>query len=742
MLSIVALVVIGFRCVNYVEGSFSITFWGIGQVLEHEFERCDAQQISYGRPNAPLMNISLPLPSRPKPFVGRKELIKQVIQNIFGTDISIVGLFGPPAFGKSSLAIHIGHGIVSMKGITVNYVDLSEFRISFEQQPHFRSHARALQISGNFEKSLGRTVNSDYLLNWAAVITDVSVLIFDNCDLVLNKWHDEFQEFVLDLKRFSKDNLKVVITSQRKISFISHFIAFEVSELSEKDSKSLLSVLHPNLENYFQNEIVELVGNCPLAIKVAVMLLKLISPTTLIQDLNENKIAVLSSSLFPRRERFNVVMDTACQYLSRNSRRAAYFFSLFPGSFDEDILSFPVFKEFRKGAKNLFERSLFEKYTHVFGERYKYHKLIKKYFREKISIGSKKSLESVFKQEFLRYYTRKFYEHLTEQAQEDQQLITTEHHNLRKLAGILMNKRDHKFSPEEIIIALLSLKQGAIDRNHSNIVLDVTLQFVEEHVSLSKACSRTSASVCTVLISDLLLTTSVAIETSYANLPCTICNKVSGPEKFINFITDDLIQLIDSSYVFCSQNDFAYVITKLTRYLSSMYVLYSSLKYYSVIFRASSGHKMTIFQYLRYFLLIIQVIQMSESYLVFYISILGSVFLLIKLIFYLDESIAYLFFVWTFFVSFYALSVVGNIVGYFSIEGNGSLVYKRLCLKCIHFTSTNSFWTAHFLNHLVCSLIYPGIPLFLATLYINSAIHLLSEDLYHFVYKHKKNSHD
>ena len=747
ILSIFVLMIIGFGRVNYVEGRFEITFLGIGQdqqILEHEFERSDDEmpkQISYGRPNAPLINISLPLPSRPVPFVGRKELINEIIQRLLGTHTSIVGLFGPPAFGKSSLAIHVGHKIMSKKGVSVSYVDLSEFRLSFEQQPHARSHVRGVQIHGdNFGKRLlGRSVNSDHLLNWAATIENISILIFDNCDPVLNKWHDEFQEFILDLRKSSRNNLKVIITSQLKISFVDHFTDIEVLELSDKDSKSLISVLRPNLNHHLQTEIVELVGNCPLAIKVAVMLLKTISPTMLIQDLKAKNVDVISSSQFPRRERFNVVMDTACQYLSNNSIRAAYLFSLFPGSFDEDVLSFSFFREFRDEVNNLFEHSLFERYADIFGERYKLHKLIKRYFMDKIGLIG--LLKSGFKATFVEYYSTKFYKYLTsvksitELSQENQQFIITEQHNLRELAGIFMNTKGRQFSPKEVIVALFSLKQGVLERRHANDILNVTLQFLEETESLSRACFLTNKSICAVLITDLLLSTSVIIGTGYAHLPCTICKTVSDPYKFMNFITDDLLQLIMNSYIFCTQNFTAYVIAEIFRYGSFLYLCYSSFNDFAVICRASTGYAMThpFYQDL-YISLPVLVILTFKYHAMFYLIILLSAILIVLIrIIYNKYITIYLAFLCILYFYFFAFSLIDRV---YTPEKNGLFWGQQWCLLCIH--STNSLWI-EFLNHFFCSLIHPGVYLSFMFFSLSYFTRHFMERLYHFVYTRSHN---
>ena len=70
------------------------------------------------------------LPYISKNFVGREEEMKEVMRSIdfrknSESDIRIVNIIGPPGFGKSTLAIHVGHEMVS-KGV-VYYLNVAEF---------------------------------------------------------------------------------------------------------------------------------------------------------------------------------------------------------------------------------------------------------------------------------------------------------------------------------------------------------------------------------------------------------------------------------------------------------------------------------------------------------------------------------------------------------------------------------------------------------------------------------------
>ncbi len=669
----------------------------------------------------PLMNVSWPLPSRPNPFVGRKKLINEIMKNLLDSRIHIVGLFGPPAFGKSSLAIYIGHEILNEKGIKVNYVDLSEFQLSFDQKFQFNIYTKEIQIQDhckNLEKFLKRSVNVDNLLKWAVSIEHTSVLVLDNCDLVLNYWHDDFQDFLLELFKYSKENLKVIITSQRKISFANHFIAVEVTEFNEEESLSLIRVLQPQLSYHIQNEIAELVGNCPLAIKVALVLLQTIDSNTLISDLKTNGIQALSSSSFPKKERFDVVMETACKYLDNTTKKAAYFFSFFPGSFSKDVLSFSTFKFFHKNVNILFERSLLERYTVAPASevRYKFHKLIKQYFSQKILTenSSREKWRSVFRKVFADYYTRKFFWHFISSnsslSQKNKLFLTNEQNNLRYLTSNIVPKSGN-FSSEEKIVVVFAYLQGVMQSNHSNTILDMVLELVEDNTTkFSEICfSDNNANMCKDLVFHLIHSAAVATDTSYAHLPCNIWEKITY-EKW-NLVTDVSVQtLFDKSQLYCLQifyiNNVKYFVI-LGYYLPALFMYFH---YYKVLLRASTGCEPTYGPYLGYLILPCITYKLMECP-VLLISLLPLFLWVVSRYTWNTCIIVFLLYLCLFYFNCLWLIKIGAVVSYFLLDENGPIVSKVWCHLCVQFTPTNSYWIFHTVNNIICAVIISHIPI-------------------------------
>ena len=101
------------------------------------------------------------LPPPIRKFVGRQEEIEGVIQLLqYNSEApQIVSITGPPGYGKSTLAIHIGHKMIS-DGVTIVYVDM---------EPLSSTHALALTILSNDETSTKNITLKD-LYQWSKVL--------------------------------------------------------------------------------------------------------------------------------------------------------------------------------------------------------------------------------------------------------------------------------------------------------------------------------------------------------------------------------------------------------------------------------------------------------------------------------------------------------------------------------------------------------------------------------------------
>ena len=70
-------------------------------------------------------NIPSDLPKLSGPFVGRGKQVNEIVRYLKSESVHIVSIYGPPAFGKSTLAIHVGYKMTK-SGVPVRYIDMTE----------------------------------------------------------------------------------------------------------------------------------------------------------------------------------------------------------------------------------------------------------------------------------------------------------------------------------------------------------------------------------------------------------------------------------------------------------------------------------------------------------------------------------------------------------------------------------------------------------------------------------------
>ena len=711
------------------------------------------------------LNVTFPLPSPSQHFVGRKKLIDQITSHLRDPHISIIGLFGPPAFGKSSLAIHIGHRVSTTQGVTVNYIDLFEFKLSFQQhQVHssfFHQFSnRELQsylVEGYTENSTAkvRTLNFNLLLSWAKSLSGKSILVMDNCDQVLHNWHDEFQDFVWDMQKVSKpkSDLKIIITSQRKISFVSNFAAFEVSELSKMDSKLLISKIQPSLlSESIQIELTEVVGNCPLAIKVVVMLLRLTSPIKLIKDLKSHDIDVLSSRHFPKRERFTIVMDTACQHLANETREAAYLFSLFPGSFGDEVISFEGFQNLSREFSELLEHSLLEKYYHHHQGRYKLHKLIRNYFQKNLvksfHVCTTQNIELYFETYFQEYYFDLFFNFLNslenlDFSQDDQWFIASEQHNLKHLVSLSMKSDPTTYTrlninPNGIVVLLFAFNQGLfIDRdNYSTKLLNIILNVLASEQQFDVVCPLQSSTLCSALFTDFIISTSTNTVTGH--LSCVIWEKTDDLSKFTKIDSDKTLHdFVENSFVLCFLEFDTAMLLRFFLFAFTLFTFHSWFKYFKIILKKVDDVSLIKYEHtlLFYFGLL------SFLWLTFRYSVTLYATLSLSIVIYISTvvfrgcvgNVFLLYWCVLYYWCFALDTLLYKAIPFFTIEGSGSNLFESWCHMCVLFRPVNSFGLFHHANSIVCSIVCPVLPALIVLIIIQMSLSSVLERFYCYI---------
>ena len=294
--------------------------------------------------------------------------------------VRIVNIIGSPGFGKSTLVIHVGHEVVK-KGDIVHYINLADFPdtdVKLVLAEKILDSARIVAKDVTFERAL----------RWARERYYNNLLILDNCDDVLNSSSEmgEFQDAMKKLVEQSK-NIKIIVTSRKLVPSLNFYEWVRVDKLNDAAAYKLIELKVESKVNLTQEEKEELAkhtGNVPLALQIVGSLLRLPSaptrtPRTVISELQENPMKILTSPVFPADEQIFTTISLSYNYLSKEAKEVGCQLSVFPGSFTQDAaLKICRSDSVAETLSNLVWNSLLEHNKR--NDRYQYHQLIREYF--------------------------------------------------------------------------------------------------------------------------------------------------------------------------------------------------------------------------------------------------------------------------------------------------------------------------------------------------------------------------
>ena len=425
------------------------------------------------------------LPNLRSVFVDRIEAIKNITDKLMGANL--VNICGAPAFGKSTVAIKTGYKLLEDHNTTVRYVNLEEALYLFSMPSH---HERGSQPSTTSsvtseiehdlvyetnEHSVSLTTHTDYhtlssieldldrlkeLNDWSENISNMTVLIFDNCDSVLmhtDSLRNKFFDLIYLLIEKSQHLLHIIVVSQEKLQLLDNFEQFEVKELDEISSVELLEELAPSITRNQSKTFARLVQGCPLALKVIGKMVDLYSNQSIINGIEEELIKRpldILNRVSDQRQQFRSIMNLV--FLKHNVLNdCGYIVSLFPGSFSREA-GIAVFTAYCLDA--YLRQSLLDEYALYHQLRYKMHRLIKEYLRENV----KRNEELVFEKRFSEFYRNFLLSYAKKRIFNDldTHLLKSEEHNIDFYQKVLLSKLIHELSQEELAVVAFLIVNG------------------------------------------------------------------------------------------------------------------------------------------------------------------------------------------------------------------------------------------------------------------------------------------
>ena len=371
-----------------------------------------------------------------KIFVGREMSTKEIIQEIdyakpYPPIHHVVGIVGPPGFGKSTLAIHIGHEMVA-DGVLVHYVDMTEV---------FNKQALAEKIlAGDAGVVAIKNITIDRLYKWVRGLYRRTLLILDNCDGILH--NTTGLQTVIEELLDSSPRLKILITSRKSVLQMHQF-TYRLQNLSSEASCTLLQrvTYHEGLDSTTCKSIADLTGNVPLALQVVGAILNSANTPdlmTIMDDLEKDFIPTLSPEDLPVEKRVNASISLSYQYLTPHLQTIGRYLANFPGSFTKEaacsILNTNNKSTTCSELSQLVKRSLVEYERRT--NRYQFHKVMRAFFLKvsKESTGKNETKHffipfQSFYADFLQTLTEKFNHNHVKALME----LDTERHNILHL---------------------------------------------------------------------------------------------------------------------------------------------------------------------------------------------------------------------------------------------------------------------------------------------------------------------
>lgn len=221
-------------------------------------------------------------------FVGRKAQCSTVLEKLSSSDsCRIVSITGPPGFGKSAVAIQVGHELISQRKANVYYVSLRDLA---SLNGMVNSLLGALQLMASKEPIRQAK-------HYLRTLSKHSVIILDNAeDLLLPGVKDEFCHFIEDVAE-TASHARILITSRQSITFLSvEMFELRLDSLCPDHAKELLLILDPSVAESDAKRLAHHCGGVPLVLRTTgSLLVKGVNAKTLINEFEQSPVSTLKS---------------------------------------------------------------------------------------------------------------------------------------------------------------------------------------------------------------------------------------------------------------------------------------------------------------------------------------------------------------------------------------------------------------------------------------------------------------
>ncbi|XP_078383773.1 putative WD repeat-containing protein alr2800 [Oculina patagonica] len=353
-------------------------------------------------------------------FTGRKRECDEIISQVTSKSTRIVSVWGSPGFGKTSVAIAVGHHLQSF-GLPVCFLSLRGLKSKSDLTSKFLGLLRQFLPFSNDQPSQQLSLD-DELCQMFCGISDSLVCILDNADDLLESGAPNVKDEVIDLlEEILRSNEKVTFLVISRESFEFMDVRFEghqtsrIRQLEAHFSQELVQTLLPMAGIVDCKKISQLCGDIPLAIKLLCSSLSEDNPIPLSQVLkdyletSDEIIQMLDNPDYPSSLRLQVLFDTSFQRLSEEERKALVSLTILPENFDMKIAAAVLGVENTAKTNKILQRLRRKSLLDLASKTgsFSIHKLLHLFSREKGEQEMKDTILSA-KSRFCAYYIALF----------------------------------------------------------------------------------------------------------------------------------------------------------------------------------------------------------------------------------------------------------------------------------------------------------------------------------------------
>ena len=347
------------------------------------------------------------MPDKIPHFVGRQEECGAVVNHLANGDTRLVDIWGPPGFGKTSLAINVAHHLREMK-IPVYFTSLRGMKSKDELV------SKLLSIFTDAKQAF-YVAPSHWLIQCLQQLEKKTfVLILDNADDLLESGDSKLKD---DFLRFTEEilaqccHMKLLFTTRERLDYLSHKLLIHkerVGVLDKVSSESLVQqCLVKSIADSDCNCIVNVCEGVPLAMRLmcGIMNEENVPLSELLEELKVSPLVeVLDDEGFPDDARLKIIINRSFERLTGQERDAFVSLAVFPSFFGVDeakaVLDFKTARLTKKVINSLKRKSLIDCSDDF--ESCTIHSLLRSFIDERRTANH--AVQTIFNAAQLRFY--------------------------------------------------------------------------------------------------------------------------------------------------------------------------------------------------------------------------------------------------------------------------------------------------------------------------------------------------